>query len=115
MVTESTVQLLIQQDINITSNTGTVIKAGDELGRSKILFFNSDSDWSINLTHFLELKCETSEENRENIQWIFNGRYVFDGDFDKDFKIDRNILKIKNIQLYHTGQYECSGMDITCT
>ena len=71
----------------------------------------------VNLWHqfkaFLELKCETSEENRENIQWIFNGRYVFDGDFDKDFKIDKNILKIKNIQLYHTGQYECSGMDIT--
>ena len=66
----------------------------------------------VNLWHS-ELKCESSKENRENIQWIFNGRYVFDGDFDKDFKIDKNILKIKNIQLYHTGQYECSGMDIT--
>ena len=57
------------------------------------------------------MTCETAEENRDNIQWIFNGRYVVDGDFDQDFKINKNILKIKNIQLYHTGQYECSGMD----
>ena len=58
-----------------------------------------------------ELTCETTDDNKDNIQWIFNGRYVVDGDFDQDFKINKNILKIKNIQLYHTGQYECSGMD----
>ena len=63
---------------------------------------------------FQELTCETTEENRDNIQWIFNGRYVVDGDFDHDFKINKNILKIKNIQLYHTGQYECSGTDNSC-
>ena len=40
-ITESTVQLLIQQDINITSNTGSVIKAGDELGWfSKCIFMS---------------------------------------------------------------------------
>ena len=63
---------------------------------------------------FQELTCETTEENRDNIQWIFNGRYVVDGDFDQDFRINKNILKIKNIQLYHTGQYECSGTDDPC-
>ena len=68
-------------------------------------------DESSSWKPILELTCETNDENRDNIQWIFNGRYVVDGDFDQDFKINKNILKIKNIQLYHTGQYECSGMD----
>ena len=66
-------------------------------------------DESSSWKPILELTCETNDENRDNIQWIFNGRYVVD--FDQDFKINKNILKIKNIQLYHTGQYECSGMD----